>query len=432
MSESAYRTLTTILAVNRTVGVVLVTLLFFGLGEQLWSPFFPSYLEARIRPDPARTVAGVAFAALLAVGIYACLRNLFEAVCYIGGGRITARLGDRGALILFGILTIAGYALFLVGDSPAAAIVATLLIVGWEPLSVPATFTTVGATVTKTNQGMAFALQSIQKRLPKILGPVIAGFVLAAAIRHYGDPDLGHVVGMQWLVGLALVLGLGSLAIQIRFMPHQPPVPRGPGALSIIRSFHPTLRRLLLAEVFTRWCDWLVREFVVLYLMAVRGVDPVYVGILFAVQNVTALLTYLPIGRLTAVVGLQPFIGLTFVFFALFPLSLAVVPDGYGLILAFVVYGLREIGEPARKALITSLLPRAVRAEGVGLYWGVRSVAICWASLVGAFVWYAFGPEPLLYLAFAIGCLGAAVFYLLVREPAAEPVVVVGSSELHD
>jgi len=125
------------------------------------------------------------------------------------------------------------------------------------------------------------------------------------------------------------------------------------------------------------------------------------------------------------VVGLQPFIGLTFVFFALFPLTLALVPDGWGLVFAFVVWGLREIGEPARKALITSLFPRAVRAEGVGLYWGIRSLAICWASLVGAFVWYTLGPERLLYLASAIGCLGAAVFYLFVREPAPHPVIVV-------
>jgi MFS family permease len=432
VTESTARSLGAILAVNRTVGIVLVSLLFFGLGEQLWSPFFPSYLEARIRPDPATTVAGVALSALLAVGIYACLRNLFEAVCYIGGGRITARLGDRGSLILFGMLTIAGYAIFLISNSPAAAIVATLLIVGWEPLSVPVTFTTVGATVTKANQGMAFALQSIQKRLPKIIGPVVAGLVLAAAIRYYGDPDVGHVVGMQWLVGVALLLGLGSLAIQIRFMPHQEPAPLGPGAWTIVRSFHPTLRHLLVAEVFTRWCDWLVREFVVLYLLAVRGVDPAYAGILFAVQNVTALLTYLPIGRMTAVVGLQPFIGLTFVFFALFPLVLAIVPDGWGLVVAFVVYGLREIGEPARKALITSLFPKAVRAEGVGLYWGLRSLAICWASLVGALVWYAFGPEHLLYLAFALGCLGAAVFYRLVREPAPQPVVAAGSSDARD
>jgi hypothetical protein len=271
---------------------------------------------------------------------------------------------------------------------------------------------------------MAFAVQSIQKRLPKIVGPVIAGAVLAVAIRHYGSADVGHVMGMRWLVGMALLLGLGSLAIQLRFMPHQEAAPpHGPGARAIVAMFPPTLRRLLVAEIFTRWCDWLVRELVVLYLLAVRGIDPVFVGVLFAVQHVTALLTYLPIGRLTAVVGLQPFIGLTFVFFALFPLALAVLPGGPGLVLAFVVYGLREIGEPARKALITSLVPRPVRAEGVGLYWGVRSVAICWSSVAVALVWYAFGPEALLYLACTFGCAGAAVFYVWVGRP--EPHVAV-------
>jgi MFS family permease len=428
VSDPASRSLASFLALNRTVGIVLVSLLFFGLGEHLWSPFFPAYLQARIKPDPAHTVGGVTLAALLAVGLYACLRNLFEAVCYIGGGRLTARLGDRGSLILFGVLTVTGYAVFLVTDSPAAAILATLLILGWEPLSVPVTFTTVGATVTKANQGMAFAIQSIQKRLPKIIGPAVAGLVIAAAIRYHGDADAGHVAGMRWLVVTALLLGLGSLAVQIRFMPHHPPSPPGPGARAILQAMHPTLRRLLVAEIFTRWCDWLVREFAILYVMAVRGVDPAYAGALFALQNVVALITYLPIGRLTATVGLQPFIGLTFIFFALFPLSLALAPDGWGLVLAFVVWGLREIGEPARKALITSLFPREVRAEGVGLYWGLRCFAICWSSLVGAVVWYAFGPEHLLYLAFALGVLGAAVFYMFVRESAAAPVTVAGSS----
>src|SRR5438445_13604349 len=70
VSDSVYRSVATLLAVNRTVGIVLVSMLFFGLGEQLWSPFFPSYLEARIKPDPAHTVAGVALSALLAVGLY--------------------------------------------------------------------------------------------------------------------------------------------------------------------------------------------------------------------------------------------------------------------------------------------------------------------------------------------------------------------------
>jgi MFS family permease len=404
------------LALNRTVGVVLVSVLFFGLGEQLWNPFLPAYLQAKVRPD-AGAVAGVSVAALLAVGVYACLRNLFEAVCYVGGGQITARLGDRGSLILFGVLTIAGYGLFLTWGAPAGAVVATLLIVGWEPLSVPVTFTTVGATVSTAGQGMAFALQSIQKRLPKILGPAIAGFVLAWAAARYGGREVGYVVGLRWLVAAALGLGLISLALQVRFMPHHEPAPPGPGARAVVRRFPPALRRLLLAEVFTRWCDWLVRELVVLYLLGTRGVDVATVGLLFALQNLTALLTYLPVGRMTAVVGLQPFVGVTFVFFALFPLVLARAPDGWGLLLAFVVYGLREIGEPARKALITSLVPREIRAQGVGLYWGIRSLAVCWASLVGALLWIWLGPEPLLYVAFGFGAVGAAVFYLLAREP---------------
>jgi MFS family permease len=128
------------------------------------------------------------------------------------------------------------------------------------------------------------------------------------------------------------------------------------------------------------------------------------------VQHTTALLTYLPIGRMTQTVGLQPFVGLTFIFFALFPLVLAVVPTDW-LLLAFVVYGLREIGEPARKALITSLLPPEVRARGVGLYWGIRSFAMCSAAPVGAAIWYWWGPEELFYIAFALGALGAGVFY---------------------
>jgi len=187
-------------------------------------------------------------------------------------------------------------------------------------------------------------------------------------------------------------------------LPSRPTPPRGPGAFAVADAFHPTLRRLLVAEIFTRWCDWLVREFVVLYLLVIRGMDATAIGLLFALQNLVSLLTYLPVGRLTRVVGLQPFIGFTFVFFALFPLALSLAPDGYGIVLAFVVWGLRELGEPARKALIVSLLPVPIRAQGVGPYWGIRGAAICWAPLMGALVWWWLGPDSLLYLAFGFGC----------------------------
>jgi MFS family permease len=404
----------TYLAINRTVGIVLVTVLFFGLGEQLWEQFMPLYLKANAKP--AARGETLSWDALWIVGLYACLRNLFEGFCYIGGGQLTARLGDRGSLILFALLTISGYLIFLFVPTWWGGTLAALLIMGWEPLSVPVTFTTVGSTLEKSRQGMAFAVQSIQKRLPKIIGPAIAGFVLFIATRYYDDDNEAHVRGMQILVSFALLLGITSLAIQIRWMPRRKVTFGGPSSLAIIRGLNPTLGRLLLAEILTRWCDWLVRVFVLLYVMQVCELSEWQAGVLFAIQNITALLTYLPIGKMTESVGLQPFIGLTFVFFALFPLTLAVVPPTmFGLTIAFIVYGLREIGEPARKALITSLMPEPVRARGVGLYWGVRGFAICTASLVGAFIWQRLGPDALLYTAFAFGCVGAVVYYALCR-----------------
>jgi len=408
MEQSAAHRLAHFLALNRTVAIVLLSVLLFGLGEELWNPFMPTYLNALDKETVRDTSSAhaVAWRTLWVVGIYGFLRNVFEGFCYIGGGHLTAQLGDRGSLLLFGGLTITGYVLFLAVAADWAAILAALLIVGWEPLSVPVTFTTVGATVSAPRQGMAFAIQSIQKRLPKILGPALAGVMIAAA---------GQIAGMRLLVFTSLVLAAASLLAQWLWMPHRPPLAPGPPLWHVLRDLPPRLRRLLTAEIFTRWCDWLVRDFVVLYVVVALGWPPDLYGLLVATQNLTALLTYLPIGRMTGKVGLEPFIGLTFVFFALFPLVLALVPANQWLFVAFVVYGLREIGEPARKAMITNSLPEPVRARGVGLYWGLRSFALCTASLAGAWIWNTYDARTLLFAASALGCVGAAIFYLFCR-----------------
>ncbi|MFM7150970.1 MAG: hypothetical protein ACKO23_14105 [Gemmataceae bacterium] len=410
------------LGLNRTVAVVLLAVLFFGLGEQLWEPFLGVYLAAlRDVKKTAGSVGTVSAGALFLIAAYACLRNFFEAFCYISGGNLTARMGDRGSLLLFGVLSISGYFAFLLLPGPVMGVMAALLILGWEPLSVPVTFTTVGSTVDKANQGMAFALQSIQKRLPKILGPLIAGFLLGWAERTWETKEAGRIAGMQFLVAGALALGVVSLIIQYLYMPERKASPPGPGMVALVRSFHPAVKSLLLAEVFTRWCDQFVREFVALYLLVIRKVPVEQIGILMAIQHLTALITYLPIGRLTRSTGLAPFVGLTFIFFALFPLVLVLVPDGWGLVAAFIVYGLREIGEPARKAMITSLIPEEVRARGVGLYWGLRATAIAPAAFAGAALWIWVGPEAAFYAAFASGCVGTAIFYLLARRFAGSP-----------
>jgi predicted MFS family arabinose efflux permease len=228
---------------------------------------------------------------------------------------------------------------------------------------------------------------------------------------------------MWVLVIVAMGLAVVSLLVQWRFMPHRAPPAPGPPLGRILRDMHPALRRLLLAEVFTRIGEWMTREFIVLYLVLAQGLTTEAAGLLIALQNFTALLTYLPIGRTTTKVGLRPFVGLSFVFFALTPLALVLCPSPWWLPVAFVIAGLREVGEPARKAMVTSLFPEEVRARGVGLYWGLRSFAYAPAGLAGAALWWGLGPQGLLWVAFAVGAVGAVLYYGMVgtAAPVSDP-----------
>lgn len=413
-TDEGQRRLIRFLALNRTVGVVLVAVFCFGLGEQLWEPLMPNHFrdQAKVSVETAVS-AGVSWQVLWTVGLYTFCKNLLKSFCFLGGGHLTSRLGDRRSLMLFGCLTLAGYVLFLTTPTSWGTLVAALLILGWDPLSIPVTFTAVASSVPSSRRGLAFAVQSIQKRLPKIVGPVLAGFLLQRASHWEATPEQGRALGMQMLVGAAFLFGIISLLIQFRWMPHRE-TPTSQATLGAVwRSFPTPLRRLLLAEIFMRWCDWLVRDFVVLYLLVVRGLSFEQTGLLIALEHVIALVTYLPVGRMTLHVGGRSFIGLAFVCFALFPLALAEVPTKW-IVVAFVIFGLREIGEPARKALLTDLLPEETRARGIGLYWGARTFATCWSSLVGAVLWASFGPDNLLYVACASGVAGALVFYLFV------------------
>jgi MFS family permease len=67
---------------------------------------------------------------------------------------------------------------------------------------------------------------------------------------------------------------------------------------------------------------------------------------------------------------------------------------------------LRELGEPARKALISTGFPPDIRARAVGLYWGLRSFAFCPAPLVAAYLWHRIGPDATFLIGGSIGLAG--------------------------
>jgi hypothetical protein len=85
------------------------------------------------------------------------------------------------------------------------------------------------------------------------------------------------------------------------------------------------------------------------------------------------------------------------------------------MMLAFVVGGLREIGEPARKAMIVDLAQENVRARSVGLYYLVRSLSITPAAAIGGLLW-SIAPEAPFVVAGVIGVIGTLVFAVTVEE----------------
>ncbi len=374
---------------NSQTGAILGAMFLVSLGEEMWSPYLPKYLD---------TLG----ASLLVIGLWSAGKNLLEGFLFWGGGALSHRLGERGTLALVGVMPVVGYLVFLASDSVGAAIAASFLIGSWEALSVPATFAVVGRAITAEHRTSTFAIQSMQKRLPRIVGPWIGGLVLAL---------FGVASGVRSLLVVALCFVLVSIAVQWRFVRGaRPAAPTAISKREVWRAMPPFLKRLWWSDVLVRWGDWLARDFIVLYCLKTLGISTVLFGTLVALQMTTALATYLPVASIVDRGHQRPFIGLTFVLFALTPAMFAFAHGPLGLVFAFMVYGAREIGEPARKSLITAMFPEEYRARGVGLYWGWRAFAIFPAPIVGALVWTAFGPRALLWTACAVGLVGATSF----------------------
>jgi len=115
----------------------------------------------------------------------------------------------------------------------------------------------------------------------------------------------------------------------------------------------------------------------------------------------------------------------TFLLFAIFPICLVLLPRAaaglglpvmVGLVVTYLLNGLRELGEPARKALITTGFPPEIRARAVGIYWGLRSFAFFPAPIVAALLWRWIGPDWTFLIGGSIGLVGTALFSVKSRQ----------------
>jgi len=395
------------LGLRRSLVGLLSMVVLVGLGEKMAERFLPVYLMA---------IGGGA----ISVGLLNGLDNLLSALYSFPGGYLSDRLGVKRALIVFNLVAMAGFLIVILIPTWQAVIVGAVLFLSWTAVSLPATMSLVAKALPKNKRTMGVSMHSLVRRIPMALGPVMGGLCIGA----WGERDGVRAAFVAAFVMAAIAIVLQQLLIQEA--PKKADDPSHPRAeknpLKVLRQMTPALRNLLISDILVRFCEQIPYAFVVLWCMKVihTPVTAFQFGILTTIEMVTAMLIYVPVAYFADRSHKKPFVVMTFIFFTLFPLALLFCDSFVLLAAAFVLRGLKEFGEPTRKALIMDLAPEGRKAAMFGLYYLLRDVVVSFAAFGGAFLWR-HSPATNFLAAFASGAAGTLWFALRGRDLSGQP-----------
>ena len=179
------------LSLERNVSIASASVFLLGLGEELWKKFLPKYLEALGASTPV-------------IGLFGAAENFFDAVYQYPGGWIADRLGRRRAFLIFVLLAAAGYLVYLFSPSWPFVFLGLALAMAWQSMASPAIFAIIADSLPPERRAMGFTVQSILKRVPIVIAPMIGGALIAGfgVVRgiHLG------LIGTLFIVALTLVL----------------------------------------------------------------------------------------------------------------------------------------------------------------------------------------------------------------------------------
>jgi MFS family permease len=386
------------LGLRRSIVGLLSMVVLVGMGEHLAEQFLPLYLLA----------LGGGF---ISVGFLNGMDNLLGALYSFPGGYLSDRLGTKRALLVFNLISMVGFLAVIFVQHWLVVILAAALFLSWTAISLPATMSLVARVLPKNKRTMGVSVHSLVRRVPMALGPLIGGaFVTAWGVES----------GVRLAFIGALAMAVVAAVLQQLLIDDDPPdgglksaAERNP--LRLWKYMTGDLRRLLIADILVRFCEQIPYAFVVVWAVGTETapgpVTAVQFGLLRSIEMATAVLVYIPVAYLADRGRKKPFVAMTFVFFTLFPLMLYFSNSFWMLAAAFVLRGLKEFGEPTRKALIMDLAPEDRKAGVFGLYYLIRDVVVSVAAFGGAFLWQQ-SPELNLMAAFAFGAAGTIWFAL--------------------
>ena len=410
--------LSAFLGLQRSTVGVLAMVVLVGMGERMAERFLPIYMLA---------LGGGA----LAIGLLQAMDNFLSALYSFPGGYLSDRIGTKRSLLIFNLVAMAGFALVIVIPTWQAVLVGAVLFISWTAISLPATMSLMYKVLPVNKRTMGVSMHSLVRRIPMALGPLVGGLFIGI----WGERD-----GVRYAFGAALVMAAIALVMQQRMIEDDMEPNTGSqdacglspekNPLKLLRMMNPAMKGLLVTDILVRFCEQIPYAFVVVWCMKViaEPVSALQFGWLTTIEMATAVLVYIPVAYMADRSTKKPFVVATFFFFSLFPLVLLFSQSLGLLVVAFILRGLKEFGEPTRKALIMDLSPDSCKAGMFGLYYLIRDVFVAVAALGGAFLWQ-ISPQTNLLTAFVFGIIGTVGFAVFGRDI---PVPVYSKEVHHD
>ncbi len=364
-----HRALAAFLGLKKNMIVLLSMVILVGLGEKMAERFLPLYLVA---------LGGGA----ISVGLLNGMDNLLSALYLFPGGYASDRLGYKRALVLFNLIAMVGYIIVIIFPYWQAVIIGVIFFLSWTAISLPATMDMISRVLPKNKRTMGVSMHSLVRRIPMALGPILGGLLIGI---------FGTKTGVRLAFVIAFILGGVSLVMQ-QLMIEEEKKGQDSEKVKAVRGFKlisPALRNLLVSDILVRFCEQIPYAFVVLWCVNINGITPLQFGVLTTIEMATAMVIYIPIAYLADKNTKKPFVVITFGFFTLFPLILLFSRTFWIMVIAFVVRGMKEFGEPTRKALIMDLAPEGQKASTFGIYYLIRDIIVSFAAFGGAFLWSA-------------------------------------------
>ena len=397
--------LSSFLGLQRSTAGLLAMVVLVGMGERMAERFLPIYILA---------LGG----GVLAIGLLQAMDNLLSALYSFPGGYLSDRIGTKRSLLIFNLVAMAGFALVILVPTWQAVLMGAVLFISWSAISLPATMSLMYKVLPLNKRTMGVSMHSLVRRIPMALGPLLGGYFIAV----WGEQD-----GVRLAFAAALVMAAGALLLQ-QWMIEDDPRARNTASdacglrpeknpLKLLRLMNPAMKGLLVTDILVRFCEQIPYAFVVVWCMKAIAdpVSAVQFGLLTTIEMATAVLVCIPVAYLADRSTKKPFVLMTFVFFTLFPLVLLFSRSFEWLIVAFILRGLKEFGEPTRKSLIMDLSPDHCKAGMFGLYYLIRDIFVSLAALGGAFLWQ-ISPATNLITAFVFGVIGTIGFGIFGRD----------------